>query len=107
MERRHLTVRAIAYKEGDVWVAQALEYDIGAQAADLTTLKRRFELSLAVELEESLRRSDVPFGGIDPAPEYFHKMWDSQQAGEFSASGSTKPRSDISALVDYEMKLAA
>ena len=33
-------IRVLLFREDDVWVAQCVEYDIGAQASDLPTLRR-------------------------------------------------------------------
>lgn len=103
-----INIRVVVFQEGDAWVAQALEYDIGAQATDLQALERRFAMTLRAELEESLKRGRTPFGGIDPAPEYFHKMWDGDSpTPKFKASGSMTPRSGNAPPVGYEMLLAA
>jgi hypothetical protein len=59
-----------------MWVAQCLEYDIGAQAADLDTLRDRLEATVRAELLESVQRQKEPFAGIPPAPDRFHRMWD-------------------------------
>lgn len=67
-------IRVITYKDGDLWVAQCLEYDIAAHAADLETLHARLLVALDAEREESVRRNGVPFAGIDPAPARFHEM---------------------------------
>ena len=103
-----INIRVVVFQEGDAWVAQALEYDLGAQAADLKSLERRFAMTLRVELEESLRRGGVPFGGIDPAPEYFQKLWDGDSPEpKFRASGSMTPSGTNAPPVGYEMLLAA
>ena len=69
-------IRVVIFKDGDQWVGQCLEYDIGAQAADLSTLHERLQVVLAAENKESLSRIGKPFGGIDPAPAYYHKLWE-------------------------------
>ncbi len=33
-------IRAVIFQDGDLWVAQCLEYDIGAQAFDVDTVRR-------------------------------------------------------------------
>jgi len=68
-------IRVIVFQEGGLWVAQCLEHDIGAQAADVDTLISRLEVALKAELKESMRHGK-PLAGIDPAPERFHRMWD-------------------------------
>jgi hypothetical protein len=70
------TIRVIVFKEGDLWVAQCLEYDICAQADDLDMLSTRLLVTIKAELKESLEHNRAPFVGIDQAPKRFHMMWD-------------------------------
>lgn len=62
------SLRVIAFKEGDAWVAQGLEVDIGAQAPTLDELTRRFETTI---LEEG-----PSFDQIGPAPQFYFDLWD-------------------------------
>ena len=68
-------IRVVAYKEGDQWIAQCLEYDICAHASDEDKLKSRLAAILEFERNLSIERNGAPFAGIDPAPEQFHDMW--------------------------------
>ena len=77
-EVRELRIRAVIFKDADLWVAQCLEYDIGAQAPDITSLQVRLDLAIKAELTTSLDMTGVPFGGIDPAPARFHDLWDAR-----------------------------
>ncbi len=70
------TIRVIVFQDDGLWVAQCLEYDIGAQAADIDSLNDRLIVVLKAECKESLERHGKPFAGIDPAPERFHLMWE-------------------------------
>jgi hypothetical protein len=83
-----LRIRAILFREGDLWVGQCIEYDIGAQAKTLTELHKKLELTVLFELQESLNRHGVPFKGIRSAPSSFADMWN-KQSGEF------RPASDV------------
>jgi hypothetical protein len=69
-------------KEGDHWLAQCVEYDIGAQARDLGELRKRLLIAVRAERDESLRRHGKPFAGIGPAPRHFHDLW-LRRSGEF------------------------
>lgn len=97
-------IRVIAFREGEQWVAQCLEYDIGTQAADLTELQKRLALAVDAERNESIARNGNAFEGIDPAPRRFHEMWE-------KAAGNFKPRhpaqSRDGSRVDFEMALCA
>ncbi len=70
------TLRVVMFQEGDFWVAQCLEHDIGAQARSLDELQKRFELTIKAEATHTLEATGAPFHGIDPAPKYFHDLWD-------------------------------
>lgn len=76
-------IRVVIFKEGDAWVAQCLEVDIGAQAQDLDTLQSVLSVVIGAEEQESLRVYETAFGGIDPAPKHFFDLWD-RKAGEFT-----------------------
>ena len=65
-------LRIIVIKEGDMYVAQCLEYDICTQGPDIDTLRERMNCLLEVELEEGQH--------LDEAPQRFHKMWDRAQS---------------------------
>ena len=81
-------IRVLVSKEGDHWVAQCLEYDIGAQALDLDQLRNRLIATIEEEIEESMKRHGQPFAGIGPAPQYFHELWD-RRARSFRPSQPT------------------
>jgi hypothetical protein len=68
-------IRIVVFAEGDYWVAQCLEYDIGAQAKDLHELTVRLDLTIEAERRESLERHGSEFAGIDPAPAAYQEMW--------------------------------
>jgi hypothetical protein len=40
--RNAININAIAYREGDAWIAQGIEYDIVAQASDVISLPDAF-----------------------------------------------------------------
>ena len=69
-------IRVLLARDGDQWVAQCLEYDIGTQAPDLDQLRKRLMVALEAERQESVRRHGAPFAGIGPAPAIFHEQWE-------------------------------
>jgi hypothetical protein len=97
-------VRVIAFKEGDMWVGQCLEYDIGAQAPDLDVLHNRLMMALGAERDESVRRHGTAFAGIEPAPPHFHEMWEKQSGGFSPRRSSTLPNDGH---LNVEMALCA
>ena len=69
-------IRTVVYREGEVYVAQCLEYDISTQAADIETLLERLDLTIDAECAMCADMGAAPFEGIPPAPNYFHSLWD-------------------------------
>lgn len=84
------TIRVIVFKDDGLWVAQCLEYDIGAQAENIDLLNDRLKVVLMAEFKESMERHNKPFAGIDPAPERFQHMWD-RRAQSFKVSPALAP----------------
>ncbi len=72
------TIRVIIFKDGDLWVAQCLEYDIAAQAGDLDTLRSRLLVTVRAEAEAGVEYNGEAFKGIGPAPRHFHEMWETE-----------------------------
>lgn len=70
------SLRVVIFKDGDLWIAQALEHDICARATDLKKLKARFGTVVHLEREHSKRNNKDPFAGIDPAPKHFFDLWE-------------------------------
>src|ERR1700740_1068225 len=68
-------IRVLLSKEGEHWVAQFLEYDIGGKARDLDQLRKRLLVALQAERDEGLRRHGKPFAGIGSAPQHHHDLW--------------------------------
>jgi hypothetical protein len=77
------SIRVLLLKEGDHWVAQCLEFDIGAQARDLGELGKRLLVAIEAERAESVRRHGKSFEGIAAAPAYFHERWE-HRAGRYT-----------------------
>lgn len=88
------SVRIIAFQEGDVWVAQCVEHDICVQGKDLPQARRRMEVALEIELEQSTANGGEPFNDIDPAPAHYAFMFD-EATDEAALAG------------DVEMRIAA
>src|SRR5258708_2272560 len=97
-------IRVITFKDGEMWVAQCLEYDISAQAADLDTLHDRLLITLDADRGESIKRHGRPFAGIDPAPRHFHEMWE-KRSGVFNPRRPSRLPTD--GHVNLDMALCA
>ncbi len=77
------------YEDGDLWVAQAIEFDIAARADKLTKLPRAFERALAANLAMNQELGRAGFGRIDPAPPEFREMFDKAHLKLSNAEGRT------------------
>ena len=89
------TLRVVAFREGDYWIAQCLEHDICVQAPDVETLQGRLNITL---LAEDITQRKYGKGGIEtlpPAPEHFFHMWEKQMT--FNRTGVTD---DLRAMCD-------
>ena len=64
-----IDISVISYQEGEVWIAQGLEWDITAQAPSLPEVRERFHEKLAREVAISLDLDKAPLSNIEPAPE--------------------------------------
>jgi hypothetical protein len=69
-------IRVLIAKEGDYWIAQCLEYDIGVQSRDPNELAKRLMAALEAERAETIRRHGKAFAGLQAAPDHFFKAWD-------------------------------
>ena len=98
-------IRVLILKDGDAWVAQCLEYDIGTQASDLNVLQERLHMVLEAELAESIKAHGQPFGGIPAAPQHFHDLW-AEKRGNFPPVGTIDFKSEINGRVRATGELA-
>jgi hypothetical protein len=69
-------ISAIAFKEGDAWVVQGIEYDIVAHAYDVQSASRAFMRAVVENLIITVHLGRAPFQGIKPAPEHFRSMYE-------------------------------
>ena len=76
--QKEMDIRAIMFREGEIWVGQCIEYDICAQAPSLADLHKRLMNTVAYECERTIHLFGTPFMGISPAPRHFEEMWNNQ-----------------------------
>ena len=96
--KKNPDMRVVVFKDGDLWVAQALEHDLCAQGIDLKTVRARLQMTVSLERAYSESNGKQPFEGIDSAPKYFHDLW--ANASDFSDASSCEDDG-------IEMKLCA
>ncbi len=72
-----LEIDVVMYQEQDHWIAQGLQFDVGAHARDPNTLMSRFVAVLGAELVVSLELGDeCPLASVAPAPQEFWDMFE-------------------------------
>lgn len=69
-------IRAIVFKEGDLYIAQCLEYDICVQSSTIPTLMDRLDLTVEAEFETCRLADKAPHEMICQAPNYYHSLWE-------------------------------
>jgi hypothetical protein len=80
MAKSELTkMRVVIFQDGDVWIAQCLEHDISAQGIDFQSAMRRLTATVAAESRHTQEGGGDEFAGIDPAPEFFHRMFEATE----------------------------
>lgn len=68
------TIRVVAFREGDLYVAQALEVDVCAQGRTPEDAMSNLRATLRVEADEAEAAGKSIFD-IGPAPHAFHVMF--------------------------------
>ncbi len=80
-------LRVVIFREGDFWLAQGLEHDLGVQAEHLKDLIARWDLAVAQEAAQG------DLSALPPALPYFQHLWP-HRAGAFQPA----PPSQTSAV---------
>jgi hypothetical protein len=95
-----LQINAVAFKEGDAWVVQGIEYDIVAHAHDVAKLPYAFARAVLenIVITEQLGRRALQ--GIKPAPAHFHEMYE-------LAETEMRPTRAIDRVPSIAVRLAA
>jgi hypothetical protein len=69
-------INAIAFKEGDAWVVQGIDYDIVAHTYDVTAAPQAFMRAVIENMVITQHLGRMPFEGIKPAPQHFRSMYE-------------------------------
>jgi hypothetical protein len=91
-------INAVAFKEGDLWVVQGVDYDIVAHADDLTKLPNAFIRVLLENIVIAKNLGKEPFEGIKPAPARFRFMYEKAET-EMRPINKQKHWPDVSVRV--------
>src|ERR1700733_2304681 len=71
-----IKLNVVVYEDGDLWVAQAIEFDIAARADKPSKLPRAFERALVANLSINHELGRVGLERIAPAPPEFRDMFE-------------------------------
>jgi hypothetical protein len=88
-------VRAVAFKEGDVWVVHGVEYDIVTQTKDLLDAPSAFLKTLISTMVANQRLGRKGLEAVTAAPEKFRRMFESATM-ELTPTGPLPVKEEIS-----------
>jgi len=71
-----IQINAVAYQEGDAWVAQGIEYDIVAHASDVLSLPDAFSRAVVENICITQHLGRAPLQGVKPAPQRFLDLFE-------------------------------
>ena len=83
-------INAVAYKSGDVWIVQGIEYDIAARADDPASVPQAFVQALHRNIALNERCGRKALEGIAAAPEKFKLMFGRAAAGSNTDFGHVR-----------------
>ncbi|HZZ32391.1 MAG TPA: hypothetical protein VFE10_10395 [Phenylobacterium sp.] len=73
---KRIEVSAVAFQDGDMWVAQCVEYDIAAFSRHLAELPKAFERALAANFCANADLGRDALDGIPAAPPKFRELFE-------------------------------
>ena len=73
---KSISMNAVAFQDGDVWVVQGIQYNLVAMARNVQDIPKAFMNVLIDRLHVAEHLGVDPFQGIAPAHERFHKMFE-------------------------------
>ncbi|MGH7038502.1 MAG: type II toxin-antitoxin system HicB family antitoxin [Stellaceae bacterium] len=88
MEVQEFRVSVVIYPEGDVWIAQCLEYDIVSQGETIQDVQDRLTQNIAATLSVYADNGKNSLEDIPPAPK---KFWEMFERATVRVSGRKRP----------------
>jgi hypothetical protein len=70
-------VNVLAFREGELWVAQCIEYDISARSDTLESAMTAFRRAFAANLAANRELGRNALDGVPPAPQHYREMFES------------------------------
>jgi hypothetical protein len=90
-----ISLNVVFYEDGDLWVAQAIEYDIAARASALSKLPRAFERAVIASLAINHELGRPTLEGIGPAPQAFRDLFEKAHFSLSERDGTISPPAGI------------
>ena len=90
-----IEVSVVVYEDGDLWVAQGIEFDIAARAPNISLLPRAFERALIANFAATHAVGRTGFAGIGPAPREFREMFERAHFDISERDGGISPPQGI------------
>ena len=100
------TIRAIVFKEGDLYIAQCLEYDICVQGATISALLDRLDLTVEAEFDTCRSVGKSPRELICQAPNYYHTLWEQRSVQLERISIRAPGNSSADPVSAYDLNVA-
>lgn len=72
-------IRAVVFRDGDLWVAQCLEVDLAISSRRRDELPKLLRNQLRGQAELDRQRGRAPFSGSRPAPAVFHGLYEESE----------------------------
>lgn len=94
-----ITVNGIAYREGDAWIVQGIEYDIVAFSETLGGLAKAFTEAIVENARITQHLGRAPLEGIKPAPAHFREMFKNAQSELRPVNPPTHRRPNVTVRV--------
>lgn len=101
---KRIEVNVVAFQEGDVWVAQCVEYDIAAFAKNILDLPKAFERALAANVCANADLGRKAFDGIPQAPGRFRELFEN---AKFNVTPTQKAVAASTPVRVRDLRLAA
>ena len=95
MHTRPLPMNIVVFMQGTHYIAQCLEYDLGAQGKTIGELKKSFMRVLAAQVTMDQKAGRAPLEGIPRAPSKYFEMW--EHAEPLAAKNEPIPLGDLGA----------
>ena len=86
-----IKINVVVYEDGDLWIAQGIEYDIAAYADSLSQAVSKFERALIANLAMNVELGRPGLEKIGPAPQRFRELFEQAPFAISATSAKASP----------------